>query len=95
MAIKRIVGGNTKRLKVISGARSSIKEQQKSQLKDYKYDLQAKVRQDVSGPHVGAVASRGRLSSFKITARNTSKTKKVTGPIKQKSGGIKKRKKKK
>ena len=65
MPIKRKIGGNTKRVNINAGARSSIKESQKSQLKDYKYDLQAKVRQDVSGPHVGAVASRGRLSSFK------------------------------
>jgi hypothetical protein len=90
LKIKRIVGGNTKKLTINPGARSNIKESQKSQLKDYKYDLQAKVRQDISGPKVGAVASRGRLSSFKITPRNTS----ITAPaIRAKGVGVGKKKK--
>lgn len=92
MAIKRKVGGNTKRVTVTPEARSSIRAQQKTQLKDYKYDLQAKVRQDISGPRVGAVASRGRQSSFKITSRNTATTKPA---IKSKSVGAKRKKKKK
>jgi hypothetical protein len=75
MAIKRKIGGNTKKLTVSPSARSSIRAQQKTALKDYKYDLQAKVRQDISGPHIGAVASQGRLSSFKLGPRNTAKTK--------------------
>lgn len=90
LKIKKLVGGNTKKLTINPGARATIRESQKAQLKDYKYDLQAKVRQDISGPKVGAVASRGRLSSFKITARNTA----VTGPaIKAKGVGVGKKKK--
>lgn len=92
MAIKKKVGGNTKKLSISPSARSSIKAQQKTALKDYKYDLQAKVRQDISGPKIGAIASQGRLSSFKLGPRNTAKT---TPAIKSKSVGIKKKRKKK
>ena len=84
MAIRKKVGGNTKKLTISPSARSSIKAQQKTALKDYKYDLQAKVRQDISGPHVGAVASQGRLSSFKLGPRNTSKTKPAIAKPKKK-----------
>jgi hypothetical protein len=67
---KRVIGGNTKILKPNKLARASILAQQKQQLREYKYDLQAKVRSDLSGPHSGAIASQGSLSSFKITPRN-------------------------
>lgn len=71
MAKVKRVGGNTKILKPNKGARKLINESQKVQLRGYKYDLQAKLRSDISGPHSGAVASQGRLSSFQITKRNT------------------------
>lgn len=92
MAIKRKVGGNTKRVTITPEARSSIRAQQKTQIKDYKYDLQAKVRQDISGPKAGGVASTGRQASFKITSRNTAKTKPA---ITAKNVGAKRKKKKK
>lgn len=89
LKITKIVGGNTKRLTINPGARANIKQSQKVQLKDYKYDLQAKVRQDIMGPKVGAVASRGRQSSFKEGPRNTAKT----GPaIRAKGVGVSKKK---
>jgi hypothetical protein len=91
MAIRKKVGGNTKKLSINPSARSSIKAQQKTALKDYKYDLQAKLRQDITGPKSGAVASQGRLSSFKTGARNTATTKPA---VKSKNAGIKKKKKK-
>ncbi len=92
LKIIKIVGGNTKRLTINPGARANIKQGQKSQLKDYKYDLQAKVRQDIEGPKVGGVASRGRQSSFKEGPRNTA----ITRPaIKAKGVGVGKVKKKK
>ena len=86
---KRKVGGNTKIVQPDPSARRLILRSQKEQLRAYKYDLQAKVRSDISGPHSGAVLSQGSLSSFKIVPRNTP-AKKVTGPNKALSGGVKK-----
>lgn len=94
---KRKIGGNTKKL-VSSDASynnpNSIVEQQKSSLKNYKYKQQALVRKSISGPSAGAIATENRPAAFNTRARNP-KAKPVTAPNKARSGGIKKRTKKK
>ena len=93
---RRKVGGNTTKLKSPDASYnnpSSIVEQQKASIKNYKYKQQALVRKSISGASAGAIVSENRPAAFNVRPRNP-KAKLVSAPTKRKSGGVKKKKKK-